>query len=165
MELPRQSVEPATSWASPSSTDAKTLRFSALPHFMYGIAQGMAGFRRAKLRIKCLSRLTNSPLWGIIPYRVAVPALFILALVLTGLLVFSLERWHSALSEALLLGSHPQDIPQSDLVKIAVLVIILGATALTLHIHSAVLPNHPIRTYPDTSAKPPYSGETSPGVL
>ena len=78
-----------------------------------------------------LESADESPLWGIIPYRVAVPALFILALVLTGLLVFSLERWHSALSEALLLGSHPQDIPQSDLVKIAVLVIILGATALT----------------------------------
>jgi len=72
----------------------------------------------------------ESALWGIIPYRVAAPVLFALTLLLTGLLVFSLERWHVALGEALALGTHPEEIPRSDLIKIAVTAVLLGATAL-----------------------------------
>ncbi len=77
-----------------------------------------------------LKPVDESPLWGVIPYRVVVPALLALALILTALLVASLERWHSALSEALLLGSHPEDIPHADLIKLAFMAVLLGGTAI-----------------------------------
>jgi PAS domain S-box-containing protein len=70
----------------------------------------------------------ESPLWGILPYRVAVPVLLILALTLTALLVFSLESWHSAVGD--LLGSHPPGMLRSDLIKLAVIAVLLGGTAI-----------------------------------
>jgi len=66
----------------------------------------------------------------VIPYGIAVPVLLGAVVVLTVLLVVTLESWHSALSDAVALGSHPQDIPQSDLIKVAAMVFLLGATAL-----------------------------------
>ena len=77
-----------------------------------------------------LESTDESALWGIIPYRVAAPVLFALALLLTSLLVFSLERWHVALSKALALGAHPEDIPRADVIKIALMAVLLGVTAL-----------------------------------
>ncbi|MEX2299769.1 MAG: ATP-binding protein [Bryobacterales bacterium] len=70
----------------------------------------------------------ESSLWGALPYRVAIPVLLILALLLTALLVVSLERWHSALGE--LLDGHPQGDLRNDLIKLAIMVVLLGATAV-----------------------------------
>jgi signal transduction histidine kinase len=70
----------------------------------------------------------ESSLWGIVPYRVAIPALLILALALTALLVVSLERWHSAVGD--LLDSHPHGNLRTDLFKFAMIAVLLGATAV-----------------------------------
>jgi signal transduction histidine kinase len=70
----------------------------------------------------------ESSLWGALPYRVAIPVLLVLALVLTALLVVSLERWHSALGD--LLESHPQNDLRNDLIKLAIMAVLLGATAV-----------------------------------
>lgn len=70
----------------------------------------------------------ESSLWGALPYRVAIPVLLVLALFLTALLVISLERWHSALGD--LLESHPPGDLRNDLIKLAIMAVLLGATAV-----------------------------------
>jgi PAS domain S-box-containing protein len=70
----------------------------------------------------------ESTLWGVLPYRVAIPILLILALALTALLVVSLEQWHSAVGD--LLDSHTHGNLRSDLIKFAIIGMLLGATAI-----------------------------------
>ena len=70
----------------------------------------------------------ESSLWGVLPYRIAIPTLLILALALTALLVVSLERWHSAVGD--LLDSHPHGNLRSDLIKLAIISVLLGGTAV-----------------------------------
>ncbi len=70
----------------------------------------------------------ESSLWGVVPYRVAIPTLLVLALALTALLVISLERWHTAVGD--LLDSHPHGNLKSDLIKFVIISVLLGGTAV-----------------------------------
>src|SRR5579885_389413 len=65
-----------------------------------------------------LNRAEERPLWGVIPYRVAVPALLALALLLTGALVYLLDRWRA--------GTEPE-----SLFGAALIALLLGGTAVT----------------------------------
>lgn len=65
-----------------------------------------------------LNRAEERPLWGVIPYRVAVPVLLALALLLTGALVYLLDRWRA--------GTEPE-----SLFGAALIALLLGGTAVT----------------------------------
>lgn len=69
----------------------------------------------------------DSSRWGILPYRVAIPVLLTLALALTALLVVSLERWHSAVTELI---ETPNVNLRADLIKLGIISVLLGATAV-----------------------------------
>jgi signal transduction histidine kinase len=70
----------------------------------------------------------ETSLWGVVPYRVAIPTLLVLALALTALLVVSLERWHTAVGD--LLDSHPHGNLRADLIKFVIISVLLGGTAV-----------------------------------
>jgi signal transduction histidine kinase len=61
--------------------------------------------------------------------RVAVPTLLGLALALTVVLAWSLERWYSTVAEPLLMGGQPARISVSDLGRLALIATLLVATA------------------------------------
>jgi two-component system sensor histidine kinase HydH len=72
----------------------------------------------------------ENPLWGFIPYRVVVPLLFGVALLLTALLVSILDRWHFLLRQEVLPGGAAGGISESDLARLAVVALLLGGTAV-----------------------------------